>query len=67
MIQEGFRYLLRTQNADGSWGDLTESPYGRYHSTWTAVDGLRDYRWSQTLCPTVGQASAPAAGLQPAR
>ncbi len=67
MIQEGFRYLLHTQNADGSWGDLAESPYGRYHSTWTAVDGLRDYRWSQTLCPTVGQASGPAAGLQPAR
>jgi hypothetical protein len=30
------------QNDDGSWGDLIfENTNGRYHSTWTTVDGLR--------------------------
>jgi hypothetical protein len=52
-IRAGFEYLLSSQNSDGSWGDLKDpNPYGRYHPTWTAVDGLRDYRWTRTLpCP----------------
>jgi hypothetical protein len=45
-------YLLHTQNPDGSWGDeTTKSSYGRYHPTWTAIDGLREYRWTDELCP----------------
>lgn len=53
-IRTGFEYLLRTQNPDGSWGDVKdESAYDRYHPTWTAVDGLRDYRWTETRCPPV--------------
>jgi hypothetical protein len=52
LIQTGFEYLLRTQNPDGSWGDLTDKdPYNRYHPTWTAIDGLREYRWTKILCP----------------
>ncbi|HYW41767.1 MAG TPA: hypothetical protein VE959_02845 [Bryobacteraceae bacterium] len=53
MIRKGFDYLLSVQNPDGSWGDLNDkNPYGRYHPTWTSVDGLRDYRWTRVLpCP----------------
>jgi hypothetical protein len=39
-------YLLATQNPDGSWGDVeAEDIYDRYHPTWTAIDGLREYAW----------------------
>lgn len=42
----GIRYLLAHQNADGSWGDPADPDlYNRYHTTWTAIDGLREYRW----------------------
>lgn len=45
-IRKGITYLLSKQNADGSWGDVKiNDAYVRYHSTWTAVDGLRDYAW----------------------
>ena len=44
LIRSGMQYLLSTQNADGSWGETdTSDIYARYHPTWTAVDGLRDY------------------------
>jgi hypothetical protein len=54
LIRTGFEYLLSSQNPDGSWGDPHDpDPYGRYHPTWTAIDGLRDYRWNRVLpCPT---------------
>jgi hypothetical protein len=49
-IRAGFDFLLRQQNSDGSWGSTAEpDPYVRYHTTWTAVDGLREYRWSRVL------------------
>ncbi len=47
IIQRGFSELLSKQNADGSWGDVSGSDiYDRYHPTWTAIDGLREYRWT---------------------
>jgi len=54
LIRTGFDYLLSSQNPDGSWGDPKDpDPYGRYHPTWTAIDGLRDYRWNRVLpCPS---------------
>jgi hypothetical protein len=52
-IRGGFDSLLSQQNSDGSWGDMADpDPYARYHPTWTAIDGLRDYLWPQVLpCP----------------
>jgi len=46
LIREGVDFLLKQQNSDGSWGDTTaEDIYARYHPTWTAIDGLREYSW----------------------
>jgi|SRR5882672_6017755 len=45
LIRAGMDYLLRHQNPDGSWGDVDAESYTRYHSTWTAIDGLRDFDW----------------------
>lgn len=45
-MAEAITRLLDTQNQDGSWGgnDL-DDPYDRYHTTLTAIDALRDYRF----------------------
>lgn len=44
LITKGVDYLLSQQNSDGSWGDAAAGDiYERYHPTWTAVDGLREY------------------------
>jgi hypothetical protein len=46
LIRKGLDYLLSCQNEDGSWGDPhAEDIYERYHPTWTAIDGLREYAW----------------------
>jgi hypothetical protein len=46
LIRTGMEYLLSRQNPDGSWGDMeAEDAYQRYHPTWTAIDGLREYQW----------------------
>lgn len=51
LIKKGMDYLLSSQNSDGSWGDIAgaEDIYQRYHPTWTAIDGLRDYSWRRGL------------------
>ena len=44
LIRAGVEFVLASQNKDGSWGNVTDKDvYQRYHPTWTAVDGLRDY------------------------
>jgi hypothetical protein len=54
-IQQGVQFLLSTQNPDGSWGDPRgKDIYNRYHSTWTAVDGLLDYRFKPARACPVG-------------
>jgi hypothetical protein len=52
LILRGVKYLLAEQNPDGSWGDTeAEDIYERYHPTWTAIDGLREYAWrGKRLC-----------------
>jgi squalene cyclase len=43
-MRAAVEYLLKHQNSDGSWGDPEEEDiYTRYHATWTAIDGLREY------------------------
>ena len=50
LIRTGTEFLLSSQNPDGSWGDMkTNDMYLRYHPTWTAVDGLRDYKWKRRV------------------
>lgn len=44
-IRRGVEILLAAQNPDGSWGDPRANDiYVRYHSTWTALNGIQDYR-----------------------
>lgn len=46
LVREGASYILSQQNPDGSWGNTEEEDiYRRYHPTFTAVDGLREYAW----------------------
>jgi hypothetical protein len=46
LIRTGIEFILSRQNPDGSWGDpQSDDIYMRYHPTWTAIDGLRDYAW----------------------
>jgi hypothetical protein len=49
VMRMGIEYLLRHQNRDGSWDDPNwPDAYGRYHPTWTVIDGLREYNWRGT-------------------
>ena len=52
-IRRAVESLLAAQNSDGSWGNPKESDaYTRYHSTWTALDGIQQYRARAVLpCP----------------
>jgi hypothetical protein len=46
LIVAGENFLLAGQNPDGSWGNPSAKDiYERYHPTWTAIDGLREYAW----------------------
>jgi hypothetical protein len=46
LIIRGTKYLLSSQHEDGSWGDPNEDNIRtRCHTAWTAIDGLRTYRW----------------------
>ena len=50
LIVKGQRFLITQQNSDGSWGDVEAGDvYERYHPTWTAIDGLREYAWRGEL------------------
>lgn len=72
LIRKGIDFLLATQNPDGSWGNVdAENIYQRYHPTWTAIDGLREYAWrGQRLCfpglaPLLRSVSRIATGARP--
>jgi hypothetical protein len=43
-MMNGRAFILEQQRADGGWGD-EDNEYGRFHSVWTCIDGLRDYAW----------------------
>jgi hypothetical protein len=43
-------FVFSRRAGDGGFGDPHERDlYTRYHSAWTAIDGLREYRWGKTL------------------
>jgi hypothetical protein len=44
LMVKGRAFILERQRADGGWGDVDDE-YGRFHSVWTCIDGLRDYRF----------------------
>jgi len=44
LMMQGRAFILEQQRADGGWGDADDE-YGRFHSVWTCIDGLRDYSW----------------------
>lgn len=45
-MRAGIDILLSRQNDDGSWGERDiPSIYTRYHTTWTAMNGLMEYAW----------------------
>ena len=44
LMVKGRTFLLKDQRSDGGWGD-EDDDYGRFHSVWTGIDGLRDYSW----------------------
>jgi hypothetical protein len=52
-LREATEYLLKAQNPDGSWGDPAEKDsYSRYHSTWTGLSAVQDFKWPSVLtCP----------------
>jgi len=43
-MRSGRAFILAQQREDGGWGD-EDHDYGRFHSVWTCIDGLRDYAW----------------------
>ncbi|MCP3139483.1 hypothetical protein [Pyxidicoccus xibeiensis] len=45
-VAAGIGFLVETQNRDGSWGERDGAlDYTRFHATWAALDGLRDFAW----------------------
>jgi hypothetical protein len=45
-MRTGVEFLLAHQNSDGSWGNMKEGDsYVRYHTTWTAMNGVMEYQW----------------------
>lgn len=47
-LRYAMQYLLDTQNRDGSWGAREGAiDYRRFHATWAAMDGLRDFTWKR--------------------
>jgi hypothetical protein len=44
-VRKGMDYLLSSQRPDGAWAGDEGDVYTEYHSAWTGIDGLRDYRF----------------------
>jgi hypothetical protein len=47
-LRHATEYLIDSQNPDGSWGAREGTiDYRRFHATWAAIDGLREFRWTR--------------------
>ena len=47
LMLKGRTFLVEHQRRDGGWGDEHDE-YGRFHTVWTGIDGLRDYKWDRS-------------------
>jgi hypothetical protein len=45
LVLQGQQYLISSQRPDGAWAGDADDIYTEYHSAWTGIDGLRDYRF----------------------
>lgn len=45
VLRPGIRFLISHQNEDGSWGSVGEEDDVRLHTTWAAIDGIREHSW----------------------
>jgi hypothetical protein len=57
-VAKGMAYLVSSQRPDGTWAGDEDDLYSEYHAAWTAIDGLRDYRFH-------GQVKTLPAGRMP--
>jgi hypothetical protein len=48
-VKKGMDYLVAAQLDDGAWVEPEDDVYTAYHSAWTGIDGLRDYRYGGTV------------------
>lgn len=48
-VRAGEEYLISAQQPDGGWLEDSDDPYTVFHSAWTSIDGLRDYRFHGTV------------------
>jgi len=47
-IRYAMEFLIESQNEDGSWGARDGMiDYRRFHATWAALDGLREFSWKR--------------------
>jgi hypothetical protein len=44
-VVDGMAYLVSAQRPDGTWAGDRDDLYTEYHSAWTSIDALRDYRF----------------------
>jgi hypothetical protein len=49
LIARGVAYLIASQRPDGSWAGEPDDVYTQYHSAWTGLDGLRDFRFRSEI------------------
>jgi hypothetical protein len=53
-VKKGMAYLISNQRPDGTWAGDPGDVYTQYHSAWTSIDGLRDYRYRGTVTKLPG-------------
>lgn len=63
-VEKGMQYLIEHQRPDGTWAGDRDDVYTEYHSAWTGIDGLRDYRFNGriTKLPRMGAVRCGSGG-----
>ena len=63
-VGKGMDYLISSQLADGVWVENENDVYTAYHSAWTGIDGLRDYRFRGTIKKLPGNLGRDRAAMR---